>query len=103
MPVRRRSVARRTIRGANLSGLDLTGLDLREADLSLADLVRRLAARTPGSTAPTLRETDLGDADLRGARAWTRVDLSAARLRRTRLDLAGAVLLAELHGAVVEP
>jgi hypothetical protein len=31
------------------------------------------------------------------------VDLAAARQRRTRLDLAGALLLAELHGADVDP
>ena len=37
----------------------------------------------------------------RGA-SLDRVDLSAARLRRTKLDLAGAVLLAELHGADVD-
>jgi hypothetical protein len=31
------------------------------------------------------------------------VGLSAAELKKTKLDLAGAVLLAELHGAVVTP
>jgi hypothetical protein len=30
------------------------------------------------------------------------VDLTAARLRGTRVDLAGAIVLAELTGAVVE-
>jgi hypothetical protein len=29
------------------------------------------------------------------------VDLAAARLRRTKLDLPGAAILAELHGADV--
>lgn len=48
-----------------------------------------------------LRETGLGGADLRGA-SLDRVDLAAARMRGTRLDLAGAVLLAELHGAEVD-
>ena len=41
-------------------------------------------------------------ADLRGA-GLERVDLTAARLVRTRLDLAGAVALAEQHGAEVDP
>ena len=31
------------------------------------------------------------------------VDLASAELRETRLDVAGAVLLAEAHGALVEP
>ena len=31
------------------------------------------------------------------------MNLHEATLKATRLDLAGAVLLAELHGAVVEP
>jgi hypothetical protein len=30
------------------------------------------------------------------------VDLASAELRGTRLDLAGAVLLAEAHGAVLD-
>ena len=49
-----------------------------------------------------LRETELGGADLRGA-SLSGVDLAAARLRRTKLDLPGAVLLAELYGADVDP
>ena len=40
-------------------------------------------------------------ADLRGA-SLDGVDLSAATLKRTKLDLAGAVLLAELHGAEMD-
>jgi uncharacterized protein YjbI with pentapeptide repeats len=48
-----------------------------------------------------LRETNLDRADLRGA-CLDGVDLSVARLGRTRLDLAGAVLLAGLHGADVD-
>ena len=41
-------------------------------------------------------------ADLRGA-SLGGVDLTTATLRGTRLDVAGAVQLAEQHGAVVEP
>ena len=55
-------------------------------------------ARLDGAS---LRDTDLGGADLRGATLHG-VDLAAARLRSTRLDLPGAVLLAELHGAQVD-
>ncbi len=49
----------------------------------------------------TVRETDLSRADLRGA-TLVGVDLSAARLHETQFDLTGAVLLAELSGAVVD-
>jgi uncharacterized protein YjbI with pentapeptide repeats len=49
----------------------------------------------------TLRQTRLDRADLRGA-SLDGVDLAAAELKRTRLDLAGAVLLAELMGADVD-
>ena len=89
-----------TIRGTDLTRLDLTGLDLREADLSSSDLSGSTLrdCRLDGAN---LRDTQLGGADLRGA-SLDRVDLAAARLRRTRLDLAGAVLLAELHGADVD-
>ena len=90
-----------TIRGANLSRLDLTGVDLREADLSMSDLTLAVAgpgpprpghpARHRSSTAPTCAGASLDG-----------VDLSAATLKRTKLDLAGAVLLAELHGAEVD-
>ena len=48
-----------------------------------------------------MREATLDRTDLRGA-SLDGVDLSAAELRRTRLDLAGAVLLAELKGADVD-
>ena len=48
-----------------------------------------------------LREANLTEADLRGA-GLGGVDLAVATLKGTRLDLAGAVLLAELHGAVVD-
>ena len=54
-----------------------------------------------GSTGASLRDTELSGADLRGA-SLDRVDLAAARLRGTKLDLPGAVMLAELHGAVVD-
>ena len=39
--------------------------------------------------------------DLRGA-VLERVDLSSVRLEETRLDLTGAIRLAESHGALVE-
>jgi uncharacterized protein YjbI with pentapeptide repeats len=65
---------------------DLTGASLRGAQL----------------TGAVVRETDLTDVDLRGA-DLDGVDLAAATLRRTRLDLRGAVHLAELHGAVLDP
>ena len=48
-----------------------------------------------------LRQTILDRTDLRGA-SLDGVDLSAAVLKMTRLDLAGGVLLAELHGADVD-
>ena len=89
-----------TIRGTNLSKLDLSGLDLREADLSMSDLSGTLLRGTQLDGA-NLRDTKLGGADLRGA-SLDRVDLAAARLRQTKLDLTGAILLAELHGADVE-
>ena len=50
----------------------------------------------------TLRDTELAEADLRGA-SLSGVDLTTARLRGTLLDLPGAVLLAEQHGALVDP
>ena len=50
----------------------------------------------------TVRETNLTKADLRGA-SLGGVDLREATLKDTRLDLPGAVHLAELYGADVEP
>jgi uncharacterized protein YjbI with pentapeptide repeats len=47
-----------------------------------------------------LRNTVLTEADLTGAELGN-VDLTSAQLLRTRLDLAGALALAEAHGAVV--
>lgn len=64
---------------------DLTGTVLRDARLGGATLRQSVLTRT-----------DLTGADLEG------VDLSAALLRETRLDLAGAVQLAEHHGALVQ-
>ncbi len=49
----------------------------------------------------TLREANLTKADLRGA-SLGGVDLREATLKDTRLDLPGAVHLAELYGAVVD-
>jgi len=89
-----------TMRGANLSRLDLTGVDLREADLSMADLTLTTLARARLDHA-VLRQAKLDRTDLRGA-SLDGVDLLTAELRRTRLDLAGAVLLAELQGADVD-
>jgi uncharacterized protein YjbI with pentapeptide repeats len=90
-----------TLRGANLGGLDLSGLDLRESDLSMSDLTGAVLreARLDGAT---VRETALVKADLRGA-SLGGVDLREATLEETRLDLSGAMHLAELYGAVVEP
>ena len=65
---------------------DLTAAVLRDAQLDGA----------------TVRETNLTKADLRGA-SLGGVDLREATLKETRLDLAGAVHLAELYGADVEP
>lgn len=48
-----------------------------------------------------LRQARLDRTDLRGA-SLDGVDLAAAELKGTRLDLAGAVLLAELQGADVD-
>ena len=48
-----------------------------------------------------VRQTHLGGTDLRGA-SLDGVDLTSATLSNTRLDLSGAVLLAELSGAVVD-
>ena len=48
-----------------------------------------------------LRQANLDRTDLRGA-SLDGVDLASAVLKRTQLDLAGAVLLAELHGADVD-
>ncbi len=49
-----------------------------------------------------MRGTRLRGTDLRRA-TLDRVDLSVAHLEDTRLDLAGAVRLAEARGALVEP
>jgi uncharacterized protein YjbI with pentapeptide repeats len=65
---------------------DLTGAVLRDARLDGA----------------AVREAVLVRADLRGA-SLGGVDLREARLEETRLDLPGAVHLAEVYGAVVEP
>ena len=48
-----------------------------------------------------VREADLSRADLRRA-SLDRVDLTSATLKDTRIDLQAAVMLAELHGAVVD-
>jgi uncharacterized protein YjbI with pentapeptide repeats len=48
-----------------------------------------------------VRDADLTRADLRRA-SLDRVDLSAATLKETRIDLQAAVMLAELQGAVVD-
>jgi uncharacterized protein YjbI with pentapeptide repeats len=90
-----------TIRGTNLSKVDLSGVDLREADLSMSDLSFAVLRNAKLDRA-ILRETKLDSADLRGA-SLDGVDLASALLRRTKLDLPGAVLLAELHGADVDP
>src|SRR3954452_4975482 len=88
------------LRGADLSRVDLTGVDLSEADLSMADLTAAVlgSARLDGAT---VREANLTRADLRKA-SLDRVDLSSAILSETRIDLQAAVMLAELHGAVVD-
>jgi uncharacterized protein YjbI with pentapeptide repeats len=65
------------------------------ADLTDAVLA---GARLDGAT---VREADLTRADLRSA-SVDRVDLTAATLKETRIDLQAAVMLAELHGAVVD-
>jgi uncharacterized protein YjbI with pentapeptide repeats len=48
-----------------------------------------------------VRGADLRGADLRGA-TLDSVDLELATLGETHLDLAGAMALAERHGAVVD-
>ncbi len=88
-----------TMRGANLSRLDLSGVLLVEADLADANLTGSTLVGCDLSRA-VLREADLRDADLRGATLHG-VDLRDARLGSTRLDLAGAVAVAEQLGAVV--
>ena len=55
-------------------------------------------ARLDGAT---VRDADLTRADLRRA-SLDRVDLTSATLTETRIDLQAAVMLAELHGAVVD-
>ena len=65
---------------------DLTGAVLRDAQLDGA----------------TVRETDLTKADLRGA-SLAGVDLREATLKETRLDLPGAVHLAELTAPSSSP
>jgi uncharacterized protein YjbI with pentapeptide repeats len=89
-----------TIRRGSLTGLELDGLDLRDADLSLSDLTGS-SLRGADLSGAVLRETNLNGVDLRGANL-TGVDLSTTRLKDTRLDLVGAVLLAEQHGALVD-
>ena len=89
-----------TLRGQDLSGLNLSGVRLREADLSMADL-----------SGTVLRGCDLGHArfdeattagvDLRDADVEA-VDLRSWDLTGVRLDLAQAVQLAGLYGAVVD-
>ena len=85
-----------TLRGANLGGLDLGNLDLRESDLSMSDLTAAVL-RDAQLDGATVRETNLTKADLRGA-SLGGVDLREATLKDTRLDLPGAVHLAELYG-----
>ncbi len=88
-------------RGADLGRLDLSDCDLRDADLSMASLAGSdlRGAHLEGAL---LRSADLSDTDLRGAHL-DGADLTGATLRDARLDLAGAVVLAEQTGAVVDP
>ncbi len=88
-----------TMRGAKLAQVDLSGVSLNDADLTDADLTDAVLAGCDLSNA-LLRNADLSGADLRGATLHG-VSLVDVRLRGTRLDLAGAVRLAEQHGAVV--
>jgi uncharacterized protein YjbI with pentapeptide repeats len=88
------------MRGADLTGLDLSGLPLQEADLSEADL-SGTSLRGCDLSRASLRNARLRDADLRGARLEG-VDLSSVIVRGTRMDLDGAVAVAESHGAVVD-
>ena len=59
-------------------------------------------SRTQEVIAGCLSKANLTKADLRGA-SLAGVDLREATLKGTRLDLFGAVHLAELYGADVEP
>jgi uncharacterized protein YjbI with pentapeptide repeats len=77
--------------------LDAYGL----GDLSMSDLTSAVL-REANLEGATVRGTTLVKADLRGAMLGG-VDLREATLKDTRLDLAGAVHLAEIYGAVVEP
>ena len=54
-----------------------------------------------GLVSDVFRQADLTRADLRRA-GLDGVDLTAANLRETRIDLQTAVMLAEMHGAVVD-
>ena len=90
-----------TLRGARLTGLDLSGLMLQEADLSEADLSDSDLSGAD-LTGASLRRTTLHRTDLRRSRL-DGVDLATALLRDTRLDLSGAVHLAECLGATVDP
>ncbi len=89
-----------TMRGARLGQVDLTGVSLVDADLTDADLTEAVLVGCD-LTSAVLRNADLTGADLRGATLHG-VSLVDVRLRGTRLDLAGAVQLAEQHGALVE-
>ena len=89
-----------SLRGVDWSGRDLTGLDLAGADLSMADLTGAVL-RDVRLSGAIVRETRLDDADLRGARL-DGVDLREAILGHTRVDLNGALHLAEITGADVD-
>jgi uncharacterized protein YjbI with pentapeptide repeats len=65
------------------------------SDLTAAVLAQ---ARLDGAA---VRETNLTRTDLRRA-SLDRVDLASAILNATRIDLSAAVMLAELHGALVD-
>ena len=86
-----------TFRGQDLSGLRTTGCTFRSCDFTLAQVN---GSKHVGSdfANSTFESANLG-ADLREATV-DGVDLSAARVARTRLDLAGAIQLAHSLGAV---
>ena len=70
----------------------MTGCERPPNTLKSSSMTRPCAA---------VRETNLSRADLRRA-SLDRVDLASATLKETRIDLSAAVMLAELHGAVVD-
>ena len=83
------SLKKMELHGCNFHGANLTEVNLEKANLSGCDLGQAVVAGA-----------NLTDADLRGAKI-DGTDLKSALMKRTKIDLEQAVLLAESLGAVL--